>query len=109
MSFFPYVHSLGKNGLGLRSNLSAGTRCTLEHGGAVTVILEADADIDDALPLLAKGGFYHAGQVCVSVQRVFVHEDIVEEFSKKLVDIANKLVVGDPVDKKTDVGSLIQE
>jgi acyl-CoA reductase-like NAD-dependent aldehyde dehydrogenase len=81
----------------------------LEHGGAAPVIVEADADIDDAMPLLAKGAFYHAGQVCVSVQRVFVHEDIVEEFSRKLVGIAGKLVVGDPVDEKTEVGPLIQE
>ena len=71
--------------------------------------MEPDADIDDALPLLAKGGFYHAGQVCVSVQRVFVHEDIVESFSSKLVSIAKKLVVGDPTNDKTEVGPLIQE
>ena len=46
----------------------------MEHGGAVPVIVAADADLDHALPLLAKGGFYHAGQVCVSVQRVFAQQ-----------------------------------
>ena len=108
VSFLTFIGS-GKVGWGLRSKLAPGARCALEHGGAAPVIVEADADIDDALPLLAKGGFYHAGQVCVSVQRVFVHEDIVEEFSRKLADIAGKLVVGDPVDEKTEVGPLIQE
>ena len=108
VSFLTFIGS-GKVGWGLRSKLAPGVRCALEHGGAAPVIVEADADIDDALPLLAKGGFYHAGQVCVSVQRVFVHEKIEEEFSRKLADIAGKLVVGDPVDEKTEVGPLIQE
>ena len=75
VSFLTFIGS-GKVGWGLRSKLAPGVRCALEHGGAAPVIVEADADIDDALPLLAKGGFYHAGQVCVSVQRVFVHEEI---------------------------------
>jgi acyl-CoA reductase-like NAD-dependent aldehyde dehydrogenase len=108
VSFFSFIGS-GKVGWSLRSKLAEGTRCALEHGGVAPVIVEPDADIDDALPLLAKGGFYHAGQVCVSVQRVFVHEDIVEEFSSKMVVIAEKLVVGDPTDEKTEVGPLIQE
>ena len=108
VSFLTFIGS-GKVGWSLRSKLAEGARCALEHGGAAPVIVEPDADIDDALPLLAKGGFYHAGQVCVSVQRIFVHEDIVESFSKKLVAIAKNLVVGDPTDPKTEVGPLIEE
>ena len=108
VSFLTFIGS-GEVGWGLRSKLAEGARCSLEHGGAAPVIVEPDADIEDALPLLAKGGFYHAGQVCVSVQRIFVHEDIVENFSKKLVGIAKKLVVGDPTDEKTEVGPLIQK
>jgi acyl-CoA reductase-like NAD-dependent aldehyde dehydrogenase len=108
VSFVTFIGS-GKVGWNMRSKLAPGTRCALEHGGAAPVIVESDADIDDALPLLAKGGFYHAGQVCVSVQRVFVHEDIVEDFSNKIVAIAEKLIVGDPTDEKTEVGPLIQE
>ena len=100
VSFLTFIGS-GKVGWSLRSKLAEGARCALEHGGAAPVIVEPDADIDDALPLLAKGGFYHAGQVCVSVQRIFVHEDIVESFSSKLVAIAKNLVVGDPTDEKT--------
>ena len=108
VSFLTFIGS-GKIGWGLRSKLAEGARCALEHGGAAPVIVEPDANIDDALPLLAKGGFYHAGQVCVSVQRIFVHEDIVESFSSKLVAIAKNLVVGDPTDEKTEVGPLIEE
>ena len=108
VSFLTFIGS-GKVGWSLRSKLAEGARCALEHGGAAPVIVEPDADIDDALPLLAKGGFYHAGQVCVSVQRIFVHEDIVESFSSKLVAIAKNLVVGDPTDAKTEVGPLIEE
>ena len=108
VSFLTFIGS-GKVGWSLRSKLAEGARCALEHGGAAPVIVEPDADVDDALPLLAKGGFYHAGQVCVSVQRIFVHEDIVESFSNKLVAIAKNLVVGDPTDEKTEVGPLIEE
>jgi acyl-CoA reductase-like NAD-dependent aldehyde dehydrogenase len=108
VSFLTFIGS-ARVGWGLRSKLAPGTRCSLEHGGAAPVIVDEDADIEDALPLLAKGGFYHAGQVCVSVQRVFVHEKVVERFCKALVEMAEKLVVGDPLDEKTEVGPLISE
>jgi acyl-CoA reductase-like NAD-dependent aldehyde dehydrogenase len=108
VAFFSFIGS-GEVGWKLRSKLAPGTRCALEHGGAAPVIVDHDADIQDALPLLAKGGFYHAGQVCVSVQKVFVHESLVDSFSKELVKLAEKLVVGDPTDEKTEVGPLIQE
>ena len=108
VAFFSFIGS-GAVGWKLRSKLAPGTRCALEHGGAAPVIVDHDADLEDTLPLLAKGGFYHAGQVCVSVQKVFVHESIVDAFAKGLVELAEKLVVGDPLDEKTEVGPLIQE
>jgi len=108
VAFFTFIGS-GEVGWKLRSKLAPGTRCALEHGGAAPVIVDHDADLEDTLPLLAKGGFYHAGQVCVSVQKVFVHESIVDTFSKRLVELAEKLVVGDPTDEKTEVGPLILE
>ncbi|GKT23826.1 aldehyde dehydrogenase family protein, partial [Aduncisulcus paluster] len=80
---------------------------SVEHGGVAPVIVEADADIDAMIPDLGKGGFYHAGQVCVSVQRVYVHDSIVDEVASKLADYASKLVVGDQLDPKTEVGPLI--
>jgi len=97
----------GRVGWYLRSKLAPGTRCALEHGGSAPVIFEADADIDDALPLLAKGGFYHAGQVCVSVQRLFAHQKVSKKVANGLARIAKKLKVGNPLDGKTDVGPLI--
>ena len=108
VAFFSFIGS-GEVGWKLHSKLAPGTRCALEHGGAAPVIVDHDADLKDALPLLAKGGFYHAGQVCVSVQKVFVHESLVDKFSKELVELAKKLVVGDPTDEKTEVGPLISE
>lgn len=104
-----YLSFIGSAKVGwyLRSKLAAGTRCGLEHGGAAPVIVEKDANIDQLLPALLKGGFYHAGQVCVSVQRVYIHEEICESVSAQLAALANKLVVGDPLDEKTEVGPLI--
>ena len=71
------------------------------------MILEADANLEDALPLLVKAGFYHAGQVCVSVQRIYAHRSIAEGVAQRIADQAAKLVVGDPADPKTEIGPLI--
>jgi len=108
VAFFSFIGS-ARVGWSLRSKLAPGTRCALEHGGAAPVIMDEDADVKDALPLLAKGGFYHAGQVCVSVQRVFAHESIVDAVAGGLTDLAGELVVGDPTDAATEVGPLILE
>jgi len=104
-----YLSFIGsaKVGWHLHSSLAPGTRCALEHGGVAPVIVEPDADIEELIPSILKGGFYHAGQVCVSVQKVFVHENLVDEFATKLSDKASKLKVGDPLNKKTEVGPLI--
>ncbi len=107
VSFLSFIGS-ARVGWMLRSKLSPGTRCALEHGGAAPVIVAADADLDDTVPLLAKGGLYHAGQVCVSVQRVFVHESLLGELADRLADHAKQLRVGDPTDAETDVGPLIR-
>ncbi|WP_421920448.1 aldehyde dehydrogenase family protein [Marinifilum sp.] len=105
-----YLSFIGSAEVGwnLRSKLAPGTRCALEHGGSAPVIVEADANLEEAIPALAKGGFYHAGQVCVSVQRVFVQEGIVDRFCEQLVSIAKNLKVGDPLDPETEVGPLIE-
>ena len=107
VGFFSFIGS-ARVGWMLRSRLAAGTRCALEHGGAAPVILHADADLDTALPLLAKGGFYHAGQVCVSVQRVFCHASITREVAGRLATLADQLVTGDPTRAETEVGPLIR-
>ena len=104
-----YLTFIGSGAVGwyLNSQVSPGTRVGLEHGGVAPVIVEADADVEELIPALAKGGFYHAGQVCVSVQRVYVHESICDEVGSRLADAAQKLSVGDPLDPKTEVGPLI--
>ncbi|MBT5498446.1 MAG: aldehyde dehydrogenase family protein [Alphaproteobacteria bacterium] len=106
-AFFSFIGS-ARVGWMLRSKLAPGTRCALEHGGAAPVILAADADLDDALPRLAKGGFYHAGQVCVSVQRIFAHSSIAEEAAATLAELGSKMKVGDPTSRDTEVGPLIR-
>ncbi|MBC8258208.1 MAG: aldehyde dehydrogenase family protein [SAR324 cluster bacterium] len=106
VNYFSFIGS-AKVGWFLKSKLAPGTRCALEHGGAAPVIVEEDADLNDLLPDLLKGGFYHAGQVCVSVQRVFVHENIYPKVAERLAEMAADLVVGDPLDEKTEVGPLI--
>lgn len=105
-NFLTFIGS-GPVGWYLNSKVSPGTRVALEHGGVAPVIVEPDADIFDMIPALAKGGFYHAGQVCVSVQRIYVHESICDEVANKLASVASKLVVGDQLDPKTEVGPLI--
>lgn len=106
VDFLTFIGS-GAVGWYLNSKVSNGTRVALEHGGVAPVIVEADADIDELIPSIGKGGFYHAGQVCVSVQRIYVHDSIVDEVASRLSDYASKLVVGDQLDPKTEVGPLI--
>jgi len=104
-----YVSFIGSAKIGwyLRSKIAPGTRIALEHGGAAPVIVEADAEFESMVPGLVKGGFYHAGQVCVSVQRIFVHESIADKLSNEITQKAQNLKVGDPLDEKTEVGPLI--
>ncbi|MFT5427082.1 MAG: acyl-CoA reductase-like NAD-dependent aldehyde dehydrogenase [Gammaproteobacteria bacterium] len=107
VDFFTFIGS-AKVGWMLRSKLSPGTRCALEHGGAAPVIVAEDADIEDALPLLAKGGFYHAGQVCVSVQRIFAHHSIAKDLAQAIAKTGEQYSVGDPTLADTDIGPLIR-
>ena len=107
VGFFSFIGS-AKVGWMLRSNLAPGTRCALEHGGAAPVIVAEDADLGRVLPVLAKGGFYHAGQVCVSVQRVFAHESVAREVAEGIAAEAVKMPVGDPTLATTEIGPLIR-
>jgi acyl-CoA reductase-like NAD-dependent aldehyde dehydrogenase len=107
VGFFSFIGS-AKVGWMLRSKLAPGTRCALEHGGVAPLIVTADADLDRALAAVLKAGFYHAGQVCVSVQRVFAESEIADEFSERLALLAKTLQVGDPTSIETQVGPLIR-
>jgi acyl-CoA reductase-like NAD-dependent aldehyde dehydrogenase len=108
VGFFSFIGS-ARVGWMLRSKLAPGARCALEHGGAAPAIVAPDADLDSAVPKLVKGGFYHAGQVCVSVQRIFAHRSIVETLSTRVAEQARRLKVGDPTLPETDVGPLIRK
>lgn len=108
VAFFSFIGS-GPVGWMLRSKIAPGTRCSLEHGGAAPVIVASDADLDAAVVLLVKGGFYHAGQVCVSVQRIYAHSSIARNLAERLSTAADALRVGDPTLSDTDVGPLIRK
>ncbi|WP_020683848.1 aldehyde dehydrogenase family protein [Marinobacterium rhizophilum] len=94
-------------GWSLRSKLAPGTRCALEHGGVAPIIVSHDADLDMALPRIARGAFWHAGQACVGVQRVFCHQSIVSDVASGLAKIGEKMVTDNPLLLTTDVGPLI--
>ena len=107
VGFFSFIGS-ARVGWMLRSKLAPGARCALEHGGAAPVIVAADADLEMAVSKIAKGGFYHSGQVCVSVQRVFAHRSIARALAEALAGHAKRLKVGDPTSEDTEVGPLIR-
>lgn len=106
VAFFTFIGS-AKVGWSLRSKLAPGTRCALEHGGSAPVIIARDADMEDAVSRLVKGGYYHAGQVCVSAQRLFVDKKVHEEFVKAFKSRVEALKVDDPQLEDTEVGPLI--
>ena len=106
VAFLSFIGS-AKVGWYLRSKLPPGTRCALEHGGAAPVIVDRSAKLDKVIEPIVKGGYYHAGQVCVSVQRIFVHRDLMEEFVERYSARVGKLVTGDALSPETDVGPLI--
>jgi acyl-CoA reductase-like NAD-dependent aldehyde dehydrogenase len=95
-------------GWGIRAR-AARKRVGLELGNNAPVIIEADGDWRTAAAKIKVAGFSHAGQSCISTQRVLVHRSIAEEFTTDLVDHVNTLVVGDPMDEATDVSALISE
>jgi len=104
-----FVSFIGSSAIGwaLKSKLSPGTRCALEHGGVAPVVVDRDADLELVVPALLKGAFYHAGQVCVSVQKIFAHQEIFDTLAGRLAEAARKLRVGDPTLDTTEVGPLI--
>ncbi len=106
VAFLSFIGS-AKVGWHLRSQLAPGTRCALEHGGAAPVIIDRSANLDAVVEPLAKGGYYHAGQVCVSVQRIFVHKDLKSSFIQRFSERVRRLNIGDPRSMQTEVGPLI--
>jgi len=82
-------------------------RVTLELGGNAGVIVHEDADLDHAAARIAFGGYYQAGQSCISVQRIFVQASVYDDFCDRLVKQVAQLKTGDTLDPATDVGPVI--
>lgn len=100
----------GSPSVGMRIRDRAGLRkCTLEMGSNSANIVHSDADLDKAAAACARTAFANAGQVCISVQRILVQKKVLGVFTRKLVALTEKLVVGDPMDPKTDIGPMISE
>jgi acyl-CoA reductase-like NAD-dependent aldehyde dehydrogenase len=95
-------------GRSIRANAGL-KKVTLELGNNSAVILEPDADLGIAVPRTVQGAFAHSGQVCISVQRVYVHENIADTFIDQLVTATRKLRIGHPYEDSTDISSLIDE
>jgi acyl-CoA reductase-like NAD-dependent aldehyde dehydrogenase len=105
-----YVTFTGSSEVGWGIAAKAGRkRVALELGNNSPVIIEADGDWDMAARTIATAGFSHAGQSCVSVQRVYVAAAVAEPFADVLTKLVDDLVVGDPLDDATDVSALISE
>jgi len=81
----------------------------LELGSNSSAIVEKDADIDLAVSRCAVGGFAYAGQVCISLQRLFINKDIYDSFLKKFISAVKNIKIGDPMNKDTEVGPMITE
>ncbi len=84
-------------------------KLTLELGGNDPLIVLDDANLDAAVSAAVNGSYLNAGQVCIAVKRIILHEKIADQFAEQLVSLTKKLKMGDPMDSETDIGPLISE
>ena len=82
-------------------------KVVLELGGNAAVIIDADADLDDAVERTVFGAFYQSGQSCIGVQRIIIHESIYDDFKSRLVAKTKTLIAGDPHKEETFIGPMI--
>jgi acyl-CoA reductase-like NAD-dependent aldehyde dehydrogenase len=105
---FKLLSFTGSPSVGWRMKERAGKKkVVLELGGNAGVIVDRTADLDWAVKRCVTGAFAYSGQVCISVQRMFVHEDVRDAFMTKFLAAVAALHVGDPIDPKTDVGPMV--
>ncbi|MET0801960.1 MAG: aldehyde dehydrogenase family protein [Actinomycetota bacterium] len=105
---FRKISFTGSAGIGwYLKGLDPKKRVTLELGGNAGVIVHSDADLDLAAQRIAFGGYYQAGQSCISVQRVLVASEVYDDFAVRLTKQVEQLKVGDPMDETVDVGPVI--
>ncbi|HYO82943.1 MAG TPA: aldehyde dehydrogenase family protein, partial [Bryobacteraceae bacterium] len=96
--------------VGKRIREAAGLkRVILELGSNSAVVVEPDADLDWAVPRSVTGAYSHSGQVCISVQRIYAHEEVAHQFLEAFCHAAVRLKIGHPLHEDTDVSSLISE
>jgi len=84
-------------------------KVTMELGNNSGTIVEPDARLDEAVPRCVVSAFANSGQVCISLQRLYVHRSISKEFTARFVDATSKLKIGNPLEKDCDVGPMIDE
>ena len=100
----------GSPAVGWKLKARAGKKkLVLELGGNAACIVDADADLDDAVTRLVFGAFYQSGQSCIGVQRIIAHETIYDALKERLVAATRQLVAGDPKDEATFIGPMISE
>lgn len=105
-----YYSFTGSWAVGMHLRNSVGfRRIALELGSNSPTIVHSDADLAAAVESCSRSAFTNAGQVCISVQRVYVHRSIYNEFCNQAVDLTRNLQVGDPLDPATDIGPMISE
>jgi acyl-CoA reductase-like NAD-dependent aldehyde dehydrogenase len=105
---FKLLTFTGSPSVGWRMKARAGRKkVVLELGGNAGVMVDATADLDWAVKRILVGAFTYAGQVCISVQRMYVHEDVWEPFMERFVAGSAALRVGDPLDPETDLGPMV--
>jgi glyceraldehyde-3-phosphate dehydrogenase (NADP+) len=105
---FKLLSFTGSPDVGWKMKANAGMKkVVLELGGNAGVLIDDDADLDYAASRIRTGAFGYAGQVCISVQRVFIHESRYEEMKQRIVDGAQSLKMGDPLDPATELGPMI--
>ena len=107
---FKLLTFTGSPSVGWRMKERAGKKkVVLELGGNAGVIVDATADLDWAVKRSVVGAFSYAGQVCISVQRMFIHRSVWDEFMDRFVAAARALVAGDPLDPETQIGPMVDE
>ena len=104
-----YISFIGSSKIGwnIKAKITPGVKIALEHGGNAPVVVRADANLKLAIPQIAKAGFYHAGQVCVSAQRIYVHESICDSFVAQINRLAQTQKLGNPLSAETEIGPII--
>ena len=107
---FKLLTFTGSPAVGWAMKAKAGRkRVVLELGGNAGVIVDRTANLDWAVKRILVGAFSYAGQVCISVQRIFVHADVMDAFLEKFIAGAKALRLGDPTDPATDLGPMVDE